>query len=83
MLCKSDRIAVPRPLRAEGLDEIHGSHMGESKSLSFARNYVFWPSMTAQIKEKSVPVPCVMMHSATDKRERHYILMTFHDHLGK
>ena len=52
MLCKSDRIALPRPLRAEGLDEIHASHMGESKSLSFVRDYVFWPSMTAQIKDK-------------------------------
>ena len=52
MLFKSDRIVVPRPLRAEVLDEIHGAHMGESKSLSFARDYVFWPSMTAQIKDK-------------------------------
>ena len=25
-------------------------------------------------KTKPVPVPCVMMHSATDNRERHYIL---------
>ena len=52
MLFKSDRIVVPRPLRAEVLDKIHGAHMGESKSLSFARDYVFWPSMTAQIKER-------------------------------
>ena len=52
MLFKSDRIVLPRPLRAEVLDEIHGAHMGESKSLSFARDYVFWPSMTAQIKDK-------------------------------
>ena len=82
MLFKSDRIVLPRPLRAEVLDEIHGAHMGESKSLSFARDYVFWPSMTAQIKNKVVPVPCVM-RSATDNRERHYILMTFQDYLGK
>ena len=27
-------------------------HMGESKSLSFARDYVFWFSMTAQIKDR-------------------------------
>ena len=37
MLFKSDRIVVPRPLRVEVLDEFHGAHMGESKSLSFAR----------------------------------------------
>ena len=52
MLFKSDRIVVLRPLRAEVLDEIHSAHMGESKSLSFARDYVFWPSITAQIKDK-------------------------------
>ena len=52
LLFKSDRIVVPRSLRAEVLDEIHGPHMGESKSLSFARDYVFWPSMTAQIKDR-------------------------------
>ena len=52
MALKSDRIVVPRPLRAEVLDEIHGAHMGESKSLSFARDYVFWTSINAQIKDK-------------------------------
>ena len=52
LLFKSDRIVVPRSLRAEVLDEIHGAHMGESKSLSFARDYVFWPSMTVQIKDR-------------------------------
>ena len=49
LLFKSNRIVAPRSLRAEVLGEIHGAHMGESKSLSFARDYVFWPSMTAQI----------------------------------
>jgi len=39
-------------MRAEVLDEIHGAHMGESKSLSFARDYVFWPSMTSQIRDR-------------------------------
>ena len=51
LLFKSDRIIVLRSLRAEVLDEIHGANMGESKSLSFSRDYVFWPSMTAQIKD--------------------------------
>ena len=52
MLFTSDRIVVPRPLIAEVLDEIHGAHMGESKILSFAKDYVFWPSMTTQVKDK-------------------------------
>ena len=43
---------VPRSMRPEVLDDINGAHMGETKSLCFARDYVFWPSMTAQIKDK-------------------------------
>jgi len=43
---------MSRPLRIKVLVKIHGAHMGESKSLSFARDYVFWSSVTAQIKEK-------------------------------
>ena len=38
--------------RGDILSEIHGAHMGETKSLSFGRDYVFWPGMTAQIKDK-------------------------------
>ena len=52
LLFKSDRIVVPRALRAEVLEDIHGAHLGVTKSLSFARDYVFWPSMTAHIKDK-------------------------------
>ena len=58
MLFQWDRIVVPRLLRVEVLDEIHGAHMGESKSLSTARDYVFWPSMTAQIKDKESQFLC-------------------------
>ena len=58
MLFQWDRIVVPRLLRVEVLAEIHGAHMGESKSLSIARDYVFWPSMTAQIKDKESQFLC-------------------------
>ena len=49
---KSDRLVEPLKLRGDILSEIHGAHMGETKSLSFGRDYVFWPGMTAQIKDK-------------------------------
>lgn len=52
LLFKSDSLVAPRPLRAEVLDEIHGAHMGQSKSLCFARDCVFWPSMTDQRQSK-------------------------------
>ena len=57
LLFQSDRLVVPRPLRAEVLDEIHGAHLGENKSICFVRDCVFWPSMTAQIKGKVSSCP--------------------------
>ena len=68
LLFKSDRIVVPRALRAEVLDEIHGAHMGESKSLCFARDYVFWPSMTAQIKDKVSS--CAICNAFRNRQQR-------------
>ena len=52
LLFKKDRLVVPRSMPAGVLDEIHGAHMGESKSLSHARDYVFWPCMSAQVKDR-------------------------------
>ena len=43
---------VPRTMRAKMLDGIQGAHMGESKSLSFATDHVFWPAMTSQVKDR-------------------------------
>ena len=52
---------VPRAMRAKILDGIHGAHMGESKSLSFARDYVFWPAMTFRSRTEFVPVESAML----------------------
>lgn len=69
ILFKSDRIVVPRPLRAQVLDEVHGAHMGESKSLSFAREYVFWPAMTAQIKDRVSSCPICNAYRNRQQKE--------------
>ena len=53
LLFKKERLVVPQSMRAGVLDEIHGAHMGESKSLSFARDYILiWPGMSAQVKDR-------------------------------
>ena len=52
LLFKNDKLVVPRSMRAGVLDEIHGAHMGESKSLSYARDHIFWPGMSAQVKDR-------------------------------
>ena len=69
LLFKSDRLVVSRPLRAEVLNEIHGAHLGENKSICFARDYVFWPSMTAQIKDKVSSCPICNAFRNQQQRE--------------
>ncbi|BET02330.1 Reverse transcriptase (RNA-dependent DNA polymerase) [Nesidiocoris tenuis] len=48
---KGDKIVVPRALRSEFIKKIHLCHLGQSASIRRARDTLYWPSMTAQIKD--------------------------------
>ena len=52
LILKDRRIVVPRKLRSEMLRRLHTSHLGIEKTLSLARDLVFWPAMTDSIKQK-------------------------------
>ena len=56
------------------LDEIRGAHVGQSKSVFFVRDYVFWPSMTAQIKGKVSF--CAVCNACRNRQQRE----TLHPH---
>ena len=72
LLFKCDRLVTPRPLRAKVLHEVHGAHLGENKSLCFAIDYVFWPSMTAWINNKVSPWPiCNAFHNRQQRESLH------------
>ena len=57
LVFKSNRLVVPKTLRREILAEVHGAHMGEEKTLRLARDYVFWPRMSSQIKDLVASCP--------------------------
>ena len=57
LVFKSNRLVVPKTLRREILAEVHGAHMGEKKTLRLARDYVFWPRMSSQIKDLVASCP--------------------------
>ena len=46
-----DRIVIPHHMRKEVIKDIHRAHLGIESCLRTAREYVFWPQMSAQIKE--------------------------------
>ncbi|KAK3708089.1 hypothetical protein QZH41_006918 [Actinostola sp. cb2023] len=51
VLFKSQRVIIPRVMRANTLSRIHSSHLGAESCLRKARDIVFWPGMTSDVKE--------------------------------
>ena len=51
VLFKGERVIVPMAMRAQMLEKIHSSHIGAEGCLPRALELVFWPGMTAEIKE--------------------------------
>ena len=51
ILLKASRAIVPFPLQPSILSKIHQSHRGPEYCIRFARDAVFWPSMSKDIEE--------------------------------
>ena len=51
LILKGDRIVIPETLRGETLDTLHTDHQGETKCLLLARESVFWPGITNDVKQ--------------------------------
>lgn len=45
-----DRIIIPKSLRQNILKDLHEGHMGINKTLSFAKESVFWPYLNESIE---------------------------------
>ena len=50
LILKGDRIIIPEILRGQILDALHTRYQGETKCLLLARESVFWPGITNDIK---------------------------------
>ncbi|KAK7111890.1 hypothetical protein V1264_011443 [Littorina saxatilis] len=51
LLFKGEQIIVPNALRREMLMRVHEGHLGRDKSLAAAKEVIFWPGMSSQIKQ--------------------------------
>ena len=47
---KSERVMIPKGMRREILQAVHSSHLGIDACLRRARDCVFWPGITADIR---------------------------------
>ena len=56
LIFKGEPVVVPRASRSELLRRIHNSHLGVNGCLHRARECLYWPGMTADIKTLCQPV---------------------------
>ena len=51
LILKGDRVVVPESLRGQVLEATHTGHQGETKCLLLARQSVFWPGVSGDIRQ--------------------------------
>ncbi|KAL1446555.1 hypothetical protein WDU94_005570 [Cyamophila willieti] len=51
-ILKNNQIVVPKCLRKEFLEKLHSSHLGVEATLKLARETLFWPGITDDVKNK-------------------------------
>ena len=50
LIFKAERVVVPQPCREELVRRIHNSHLGVNACLSRARECLYWPGISGDIK---------------------------------
>ena len=51
------------------IEAVHVGHMGVNKTLSRAKDVIFWPMMTKQITDHVLGCPLCLTHRASNVRE--------------
>ncbi|XP_065094486.1 uncharacterized protein K02A2.6-like [Ochlerotatus camptorhynchus] len=52
LVLRNDRILIPRCLRGQMLERLHQSHSGIEATTKLARDTVFWPGLSDQIRQR-------------------------------
>ena len=69
LIFKGERVVVPRASRSELLKRIHSSHLGVNGCLKRARECVYWPGMTADIKNHVSTCEACREHERSQAKE--------------
>jgi hypothetical protein len=51
ILLKGDRLIIPKNLQLATLQQLHAAHLGTEKTKQQARMLVYWPGLSADIKQ--------------------------------
>lgn len=52
LILKGNQIVIPKSLRKEFVDKLHSGHLGIEATLKLARESVFWPGITDDVRNK-------------------------------
>ena len=74
IIFRGERCVVPTAMRKDVLKKIHEGHIGIEGSLRRAREYVFWPGMSAQVKDTIAK--CDVCQSVGQKQCRETLVQT-------
>ena len=80
VLFKGQRVIIPEKMRSEMLRKVHDAHLGQEACLRRARETLFWPGMTAAVKD--LVSPCDACNTFRPVQERE-ILQTWKFQVGR
>ena len=69
LIFKGERVVVPRASRSKLLKQIHSSHLGVNSCLNRACKCVYWPGMTADIKNRVSTCEACREHERSQAKE--------------
>jgi Integrase zinc binding domain len=72
-LCAGERIVILRSMRADMKRRIHSGHLGISSCLRRARDIIFWPGMTSEIRQ--FVESCTVCATYCDKQPAETLIM--------
>ena len=72
ILLKGTKVIIPKECRKEMLEKIHASHLGIEKCTQQAREVLFWPSMTTDIRTTVLDCAICLEHRNANQKEPLY-----------
>lgn len=69
VILKGNKILIPKDCRTDMLKIIHESHLGVEKCTQRAREILFWPNMTTDIKATVLSCPICLEHRNANPKE--------------
>ena len=69
LIFKAHRLVIPTSLRAECLTDLHAGHLGEEKTLLRAREIVFWPGISDDVRNAVKLCDVCMKYKPAQQKE--------------